>query len=144
MNLPRRLQVLGGVVVASAAAGATAGLLLAGLMLATKMGHARPSLAWELIKLGSQTGAVFGGILGPPAMFGLLRRVPLGRLALSTFLGTAYGGALGFSVSMAFAQPRPTILLTLLGSVAGFGLAVMHVRSRTPSARHSNRVPLAG
>jgi len=144
MNLTRRLQVTAGVLVASTAAGATAGLLVAGLMLATKVGHASPSLIRELIALGSQSGALFGALLGPPVVLGLLRRVPIGRVVTSTVVSAAYGGAVGFALSLAFAEPRPTIPLILSGSIVGCGLAALHLWSRIRRTSEATSVPFAG
>ncbi|HEY4216707.1 MAG TPA: hypothetical protein VGM67_06185 [Gemmatimonadaceae bacterium] len=130
MNLVRRAQVVAGVVVASAAAGASAGLLIAGCMIVTKLGHTQPATIWELIKLGSQTGALFGVLLGPPMVLGLLRRVPLRRLATDAFIAATYGGVVGFALSMAFAQPRPTVSLIVAGGVAGFSIAALRLWRR--------------
>ena len=144
MGLIRRLQVVAGVVVASAAAGATAGLLVAGLVVATKLGHPRPFVIWELVKLGSQSGAAFGVLVGPPTIVGLLRRVPLHRLSTETFVSTVYGGALGFALSMAFQQPRPLVQLVLMGSIAGFGLAALRLWGRFRGVRDRTAVPSVG
>lgn len=144
MNILRRLQIIAGVIAASAAAGAGAGLLVAGVILATKLGDVRPTTVWELLKLGSQTGAALGVLLGPPAIFGLLRRVPLNRLARDAFFGATYGGVIGFLISTAFRQPRPAIALILSGSLAGLGLATARLWARFREARNSSSVPAAG
>jgi hypothetical protein len=103
MNLTRRLQLVAGVVLSSAAAGAAAGLVVASVMLSTRIGHVRPSLIWELIELGSQTGALVGVVVGSPVILAFLRRVPLRRVATNSFLGASYGGTIGFALSLAFA-----------------------------------------
>lgn len=130
MNVTRRLTVGAGVVLASAAAGAAAGLIITGLMFLTDIGHARPALAWELVRLGTQTGALFGVLVGPPTILGLLRRVPLHRLVTETFVALTYGGIVGLALSMAFRQPRPIVPLVLSGSLAGFGFAVSRLWAR--------------
>jgi hypothetical protein len=135
MNIIRRLQVVTGVVVASAAAGATAGLVVAGVILATKAGHLHSNVVWEFLKLGSQSGAAFGVLLGPPTVLGLLRRVRLQRVITTTFLSATYGGVLGFALSMAFPQPRPLVSLVLMGSIAGFGLAALRLSRRFNAAQ---------
>jgi hypothetical protein len=143
MNLIRRVQILAGVAVASAAAGAAAGLVVAGLMLTTNLGHARPSLIWELIKLGSQTGAGVGVLLGPPIILSMLRRVPLRRVGTDFLAATTYGGTLGLALSMAFPQPRPVVSLVVAGSVAGLGIAAFRLRAKfrgvheRPGAEHA-------
>jgi hypothetical protein len=139
----RRLQVVAGVVVVSAAAGATAGLLVVGVILATKFGHARPDLVWEFVKLGAQSGAAFGVLLGPPTILGVLRRVPLYRLLTATFASATYGGVLGFALSMAIPQPRPLVPLVLMGSITGFGLAALRLWARFREARTTTSVPEA-
>ncbi len=144
MNLTRRVTVGAGVLVSSAGAGAGAGLIIAGLLLTTMIDHARPSLIWELVKLGSQAGAGLGMVVGPLAIFGALRHVPLGRLAASTWLGAIYGGTVGLAISMAFPQPRPASPLILIGTASGFALAAGVLWSRNIRTRHSARVPAAG
>jgi hypothetical protein len=144
MNILRRLQVVAGVIAASAAAGAGAGLLVAGAILVTKLSHVRPTLVWELVQLGSQTGAAFGVLLGPPTILGLLRRVPLNRLARDILFGVTYGGVAGFALSLAFPQPRPAIPLILTGSLVGFSLAMLRLWARFREPRASASVPSAG
>jgi hypothetical protein len=97
-----------------------------------------------VIKLGSQAGASFGIVLGVPVTFALLRRVPLSRLALETFLATAYGGIVGFALSLPFAQPRPSIAFMLAGSCAGFGVAAVRLWMKFRSARRVTVIASAG
>ena len=135
MNLTRRGQIVAGVVVASAATGAAAGLIVAGLMLTTNLGHARPSLVWELVKLGSQSGAAVGALLGPPIILSVLRRVPIRRMGRDFLMATTYGGALGVASSMAFPQPRPVVSLVVAGSVAGLGIAALRLWAKFHGVR---------
>ncbi|MEP7001535.1 MAG: hypothetical protein ABI969_13705 [bacterium] len=137
MNILRRLPVVAGVICASTAAGAAAGILVAGLMLTTQLGHLHSSFVWELLALGSQTGAAFGALLGAPVILGLLRRVPLDRLALHAFLSATYGGAVGFALSLAFAQPRPTVPLMLAGSCIAFAIATTRLWLQYRGAREA-------
>jgi hypothetical protein len=144
MNLSRRLQILAGIVAASAAAGAGIGLVVAGSMLLTRLGHVRPQLLWELVKLGSQTGVVFGALLGPPTILTFLRRVPLGRLTRDTLLGVTTGSIAGVALSFIFAQPRPAIPLILAGSVVGLGFATARLWARFRQAPQPTSVSAAG
>ena len=141
MKILRRLQVVAGIIGVSAVAGAAAGLLVAAAMLATQIGHARPTLIWELVKLGSQTGALFGVLVGPPTILGLLRRVPLDRMARNILIGVTGGGLAGFALSLAFAQPRPEIAFILSGSLVGFALATLRLRRSVRALRDA--VPVA-
>jgi hypothetical protein len=141
MRIMRRLQLIAGVTVGSAVAGALAGLAVASLMLTLRVDHASAAFIWELTKLGTQTGALAGVLLGPPVVFGLLRRVPLGRLAASNVLLAAFGGALGFAVSTAFQQPRPSIALILAGSVAGFSISSIRLWLKTRDVANEDATP---
>jgi hypothetical protein len=144
MNITRRLQILAGVVATCTAAGAGAGLLVAGVMLAMRLGHIHPALIWDLARLGTQTGAAFGAILGPPVVLGLLRRVPLHRVATEIFLGATYGGVCGLALSVGIAEPRPAIPLILTGAIAGFGVAAGRLWARHRAPRAANAAPTVG
>jgi hypothetical protein len=144
MNVSRRFRILAGIVAASGAAGAGVGLVVAGSMLLTKLGHIRPQLLWELVKLGGQTGAVFGELLVHPTILAFLRRVPLGRLTRDMLFGVTTGGVAGVALSLTFAQPRPAIPLILAGSVVGLGLATSRLWARFREASQPTSVSAAG
>lgn len=144
MNILRRLEVIAGVVVASAAIGAASGVLVASTILVSRLGHITPQLLSEVIKLGSQAGASFGVLLGVPVTFILLRRVSLSRLALETLLATTCGGIVGFALSLPFAQPRPSSAFMLAGSCAGFGIAAVRLWMKSRGARRATAVPSVG
>ena len=139
MSIRRRILVVAGVVAASSAAGATAGVLVAASSLLTGLSHVNPAWLWETVKLGCQTGAAFGVLLGPPITFGLLRRIPIGRLASETFASIVYGGLIGSVASLAFAQPRPTVPLMLAGSCIGFGFAALRLWAKARNSTYSTQ-----
>ena len=140
LNAPRRLEVAAGVVVAGAAVGTLSGVLMASAMMTTRLGHVTPDFAGELIRLGSQTGAAAGVLIGAPVTFTLLRRAPLSHIATDVFLAATYGGLLGFASSFVFAQPRPTVALVFVGSCAGVVAAAARLWSRF---RHVTAEPIA-
>jgi hypothetical protein len=96
-------------------------------MLLTRFGHVSSGLVWELVKLGSQSGAGLGIVVGPPIVFGFLRRVPIRRIATDTLVGLLYGGICGYALSLPFAQPRPVVPLIVVGACAGFAAAALRL-----------------
>ena len=105
MTKPARIvAVTGGLVVAGAVLGATAGAvaLTASLLITENAASAA-------------IGALFGGPLGaltaPPLAWLLLRRVPLGRMFAGSATGAAVGGVVGW------------ITTTSEGNLVGNGLA---------------------
>lgn len=139
MNLLRRLQVVAGVVVACAALGAVSGVLVASALLLFGIGDIQPQFLSEVLKLGSQTGASLGIVVGAPVTFALLRRAPLSRIAVDSVVATTYGGLVGFALSLAFAQPRPTVGFMLTGGCVGFGIAAARLWAEF---RHARRAAL--
>ena len=109
----RAVAVAGGLVLVGAVAGAAAGSLGAFLWIAATagLGEALDPSIWFMAGV---IGAPFGAVLLPLAGFTALRRVPLGRLLLSTVTGTALGAAIGATLNPA---------AWLAGAVAGFTLA---------------------
>jgi hypothetical protein len=144
MNPSRRIRLVAAILVASAAAGAGVGLVVVGSMLLLKVGHLRPQLLWELVKLGGQAGALFGVLLGPPTILGFLRRVPLGRLARDVLFGVTAGGVTGVALSLTFAEPRPAIPLIIAGSIAGLAIATSRLWARFRQAPQPTSVSAAG
>ncbi len=141
MSLLRRVQVICGVVVATAAVGAVSGVLVASALLTMRMGHTRLSLLSEVVALGSQAGASIGVMLGAPLTFALLRRVPLGRIARDVFIAATYGGILGYAASLPFAQPRPSVAFMLAGSTIGVGMAAARLWFQFRGARDATAIP---
>jgi hypothetical protein len=144
MNILRRVQVVSGVVAATAAVGAVSGMIVASALLTMRIGHIRPSLLWELAALGSQTGAVVGVVLGAPLTLGLLRRVPLRRIAADVFASATYGGIVGYALSLGFAQPRPSVPLMLAGSCVGVAMASAQLCAKFRGGRTGAAIPSAG
>jgi hypothetical protein len=139
MHILRRIQVAAGVVIASASVGAVSGVLVASTMLFVRFSHVHRELIVEVVKLGGQTGAALGIVLGVPITFALLRRVPLTRIAANMMLSATYGGILGFGLSLAFAQPRPTVGFMMAGGTLGAIVAAVRLWS---SHRDLRRAPV--
>jgi hypothetical protein len=109
---PARVAIVGaGLIAGGAVAGAAAGALGASLWIAFTegLGHAFAPAAWIV---AGMVGAAFGAVLLPLTGFTALRRVALGRILVSTVLGTALGGALGATAGGQW----------LGGAIAGFGV----------------------
>lgn len=106
----RVLAVAGGLVAAGAIAGAAAGIIGVTLWvsLISGLGEGVPP---GVLLFAGMVGAPFGAVLLPLAGFTALRRVPLGRLILTTILGTAVGAA-------ALASRFPSGWL--VGAISGF------------------------
>jgi hypothetical protein len=96
VSVQRKTQVVAGIVAASAAVGAAAGVVTAGLI-ALAYREPRVLLDGEVMVFASGVGAACGAVLGPAAAFGFMRRVPLGRLFGQTAIGTVAGGLAGFA-----------------------------------------------
>jgi hypothetical protein len=95
---PARVAVVtAGLIGGGAAAGALAGALGATLWIAITAGIG-PALDPEVWLAAGVFGAPFGAALLPLAGFTALRRVPLGRLLITTILATAVGGAVGVMI----------------------------------------------
>ena len=113
----RLARVVVGITVACAAAGATAGILC-GVAVAALLGGPNGVSYTRIFGTAAAIGAACGLILGPPAMFGFLRRVPLDRLFGEIIIGTTVGGLLGI--------PFGSLPL----AVIGFAIAVGHLAYR--------------
>jgi len=144
MNILRRVQVVAGTVAATAVVGAVSGIVVASALLAMRLAHISPQLLWEVLKLGGQTGAAFGVMLGAPLTFALLRRAPLSRIASSAFVAATVGGFLGYAISLPFAQPRPSVDFMLTGSCLAVGMAAARLWAKFRGAHNTTAVPSAG
>lgn len=113
----RKARVVIGITVACIAAGATAGILCA-LVLAPLLGGPGGLSYTRIFGVAAAVGATCGLALGPAAMFGFLRRVPLGRLFSEIIIGTTLGGLLGIPFG------------SLPVAVIGFAAAVGHLAYR--------------
>lgn len=111
---PSRVAVVtAGLIGGGAMAGALAGAIGATLWIAASEGVA-VALDPRIWIVAGAVGAPFGAVLLPLAGFTALRRVPLGRLLLTTIAGTALGGAIA-----ALIAPSGW----MVGAVAGFVIA---------------------
>ena len=109
----RTSKVVGGIIVASSAVGALAGMVTAALI-ALVFGATRELLNPGIYRFAGSIGAVCGAVLGPVFAFGFMRRVPLGRLFAETGAGTVVGGLAGLSLPLG---------LTGIGGIAAAGAA---------------------
>lgn len=122
MKLQRKFFVTAGLAGIGAAVGSIAGIAFTGVVFATSPQHST-QFAAELLRLGTQSGAVLGALLGPPTALTLLRRVPLSRLLLHGAVGASLGAIAGVAAGRLDSSPGYSLTLTLAMSVAGFGLA---------------------
>jgi len=78
--------------------------------------------------LGAFIGAPLGAIMAPVLAWGLLRRVPLGKMFAWCAIGTVAGGVIGWIISPIFG---------LFGAVAGCFIACLALALRDPSGDHA-------
>jgi hypothetical protein len=109
----RTSKVVGGIIVASSAVGALAGIITAALI-ALVFGATRELLNPAIYGFAGSIGAACGAVLGPAFAFGFMRRVPLGRLFAETGAGTVVGGLAGLLLPLG---------LTGIGGIAAAGAA---------------------
>ena len=118
MKSGRVLKVVAIVAGLGAAAGALTTTLVVLLMELLDGRPVRLGMIAQLAAFAALYGAVFGGVLGPLAAFGFLRKVPLWRAILGTGIGTVLGLGAVFVFS---AHPFGAPLL-------GFGLGALAAR----------------
>jgi hypothetical protein len=88
-----------------------------GLIVQTVLdGFARPDL--ELLGIGAWTGGVCGLVLGPLAIFGFMRRVPLGRLFIEMCIGTIVAGTIGLLLPLGIYSSLAVAAVGFLGAGA--------------------------
>ena len=138
MRALRLLKVGLGVTLGCIAAGAAAAVLCAGVLDLVAGGASRFMSDPELYGIAAIIGGICGLLVGPLAAFGLLRRVPLGRLFVGTALGATLGGILGIALPMGFG------LGFLWVAVGGFSVAVTHLAWRYRATREPADRALAG
>jgi hypothetical protein len=126
MRLQRKVFVTIGLAGIGAAVGTIAGVAFAGIAFATSS-HRSAELAAEVFKLGTQSGAFCGAVLGPLTAFTILRRVPLGRFLWHGALGASLGAIAGIVAQRLDSAPGHSLALILAMSVGGFGLAATHL-----------------
>jgi hypothetical protein len=112
----RTTRVVGGIIVASSAVGALAGITTVAL-LALAFGALSQLLDLRVYAFAGSIGAGCGAILGPAFAFGFLRRVPLGRLFAETGAATVVGAIAGL-----FLLPLGIVAMLGAGAV-GFAAA---------------------
>lgn len=125
MRAIRLLKVGLGVTVACVVAGAVAGVLCLSIVgLIVDGPRALADGGMEILPYAALIGGMCGLLVGPIAVFGFLRRVPLGRLFLETIVGAALGGLLGFALNV----NSEALIFGL--PVGGFAVAVAHLAWR--------------
>lgn len=88
-------------------------------------------VTWSLLIVPTGFGAVTGALIGPAIAWTLLRHVPLGRAMLWTALGTIVAAAIGELV-LPFNPYTRGVPAVIFGGIAGFVIAAIAVRIRTP------------
>ena len=138
MRTARVLRVVGGVAITSALVGAVAGALCAAVLSGIYDGVRAIFTDAELYRAAAVIGASCGVVLGPAAIFGFMRRVPLGRLFVQTGVGTVIGGVVGFTLPLSL----PAVLgVAAVGFLtAGARLAWVH----RAGASAASTLPSAG
>jgi hypothetical protein len=126
------LALLGAIV------GALAGVLVA-IVLTSLDGLSRTAIDLDLWRIGASFGAPLGALLFPVAGWALMRQVALGRALLGTLLGTVAGATIGW----VWPTVMDRVSAMLIGSVTGFGAAVLVLRriaaaTRADSERQSH------
>jgi hypothetical protein len=135
----RTTRVVGGIILASAAVGALAGITTVAL-LALAFGAFSQLLDLRIYAFAGSIGAGCGAILGPAIAFGFLRRVPLGRLFAETGAATVVGAIAGL-----FLLPSSLVATVGAGAVgfaaAAARLAWSYRRPREPAELPPNVLP---
>lgn len=132
----RTIKVVGGVIIASTAVGALAGITAAAL-LALALGAGNALFDPQIYAFTGSLGAGCGAILGPAFAFGFLRRVPLGRLFAETGAATVVGAIAGF-----FLLPSGIVVTVGAGAV-GFAAAAARLAWRYRRPREPAELPPA-
>jgi hypothetical protein len=133
--------VAAGVSLASIATGAVAGIVCVIMLTVVPRGLHMPDI-WilrdilPLLYAGAVIGGVCGLALGPVAILGFMRRVPLGRLLVEMCVGTIVGGSIGFRLMIGMNGPLTIAAVGFLG--AGARLAWKY-----RAARSAPSLPLA-
>ena len=127
------LAITTGLFVFGAVAGGLAGAVVAVLVILITEGP-REAFDLELVQVGLLFGAPLGAVLLPLAGWLLMRRVPLGRAALWTMVGTILGGLVGWFTPLGM----DAVNRSLLSGLAGFALAVLLLR-RSAATRQLTR-----
>jgi MFS family permease len=104
----RTSKVVVGIIVASTAVGALAGITTVAL-LALAFGALSQLLDLRVYAFAGSIGAACGAILGPAFAFGFLRRVPLWRLFAETGAATVVGAIAGLFLCRPVSPPRPPL-----------------------------------
>ena len=127
----RATKVVGGIIVASSAVGALAGITTVAL-LALAFGALSELLDLSIYAFAASVGAGCGAILGPAVAFRFLRRVPIGRLLAETGAATVVGAIVG-----PFLLPLGIVAMVGAGAVgfaaAAARLAWSYRRPREPA-----------
>jgi len=94
LSLPRVAMVTAGLIGGGAIAGGIAGVIGAAVWIGLQEGF-RTGFDLQVVLLPGVIGAPLGAVMLPVAGFTVLRFVPLGRVLVTTVLGTALGGVIG-------------------------------------------------
>jgi hypothetical protein len=132
----RTTRVVGGIILASTAVGALAGITTVTL-LALAFGALSKLLDPRIYAFAGSIGAGCGAILGPAIAFGFLRRVPLGRLFAETGAATVVGAIAGL-----FLLP-PGLVATVGAGAVGFAAAAARLAWSYRRPRESAELPPA-
>ena len=137
----RILAVTLGLVGLGAVAGAVCGVLIpVGVVLLTgRYGDVPAPGLGLLATLGAGFGALVGGVAGPAVAWGLLRRVPLGRAALWSAVGTVAGALVGELLAPfnPYSRVMPGVIAC---GIVGFLIASTGLRLH--SGRAARRAPV--
>jgi len=130
----RILAVIAGLVAGGAVFGALAGAVALTLLMPL-FGRG----AAYFVPNAARMGAVLGAVLLPTAGWTLLRRVPLGRAVIGTFVGTVIGGVLGVGLGL-LAWPIGAMVGPPFGGIIGFLAAAIRLRRRFRVVPEAGRI----
>jgi hypothetical protein len=134
----RILAVILGLVAGGAVFGALAGAVALTLVM-TLLGWGLSGMYGDLLLEAARMGAVLGAVLFPTAGWTLLRRVPLGRALIGTFVGTVIGGILGVGLGF-LAWPIGVMVVPPLGAILGFLAAAIRLLRRFRAVPEAGRI----
>jgi uncharacterized membrane protein len=121
----RILIVILGLAITGAVVGSVLGILSLWAASAILNGLPNAGAIPDIASNGAKAGALVGAVLVPISAWSLMRFAPLWRAIAEPALGTTLGAVIG---SLAAAYMKVGLKWSIIGALAGFLLAAVHLR----------------